>query len=302
MARVDVGETSKDVPHITRRAFLFWASAVTGSVALSIIFGPRPNQTVSYDSEQNKLANDMQATAAAGQGQPVVGNAPGRFPQRTLDLVRAATNLLIVVYKDGDTVASAGTAWKTEFDGAYATDAHVLTRHGQREISDIDQIWMGRPFSKLGFHVVQAACLKLALPQDYANNDETHDAATIQIARKVTPQWIAAAPGLRLAEKAAVQEGEQVMAAGAPVQYLAAPIDVALQAMPLYATVMQVTSEALVPGGYGLRGEVSDGMSGSSVTRLDGSVAGMVVSTDTQDRYLAIAIPTTALSELAGRL
>ncbi len=281
---------------ILRGAALGFAALVLAPVARVFLGVPGQNQP-------QMMTGNVLDSALAGQGHDIVGNAVGNYPQAAIHAAQLATAVMIVRFA-GDEYASLGTTWKMDTSADPSgniicpTAMHVLTMHNQHHASDISEVWIGRPRSKEGFAVLRAADVTLVVPAGYNSENPADDVGLVCIPQHAAPDWLAAAPGLKLAPPDANHAGEPLMVSGVPASLMPEATTVGLEATPLYMGVMPLASRAPVPGCFGIKGSVAQGASGSSVVNRNGEVVGLATAWK-QDSDTVVAVPANSIAQLA---
>lgn len=307
MAQVNGGEATPPAGRgISRRQFGAAAASalIAGGYYCLIGRNWRPNNA----SNQSTIDPDKElaALAAANQGKPILGNAPGHYPERAVDLARAATNLIVVTYMGTDT-ASIGTAWKAQIGDkdngseiTLATAGHVLTDHGRRLLSDINGIWIGHPFASGSFIRLDPRLARAELASGGSQSVAAGDAGIVRLPEHIAPPQLVEAPALRLATPGEVQPGTPLLVSGVPMGFVPQFSAAGIEATPLYAQVMLPRQSAAIPSGcFGLHGLSGAGVSGASAVDPEGRVVGIVVDYVTADPHITIAAPVDALRQFA---
>jgi len=270
------------------------------------VTGHGPRQNNASNPSVPDPNRELAALAAANQDKPIVGNAPGHYPKRAIDLVSGATNLIVITYKRTD-VASIGTAWKAQLgervdsdEITLATAGHVLTEHGQHSLADIDAIWVGHPFTSDSFTSLDPRLVRTELASDGTRPDAAHDSGVIRMPLHIAPHQLAKASALRLASPSEIQPGTPLLVAGVPTVFVSQFDAAGLETTPLYAQVMPPKQSAVVPSGcFGLHGLSGAGVSGASVVGPEGQVVGLVVDYVIADPYTTVAATTDTLRQFA---
>lgn len=305
---MDKVELPQAPPEFTRRQMLAMliAAALGTGLAWKFIFGNEPSQAspiplnFSGDTDQ-QLDQELSATATAGSGQEIVGNAIGVIPAETLRAAQIGTGIIVVVFEDLTTSQGTGafiTSSSDRHDNSrlILTAAHVATSAGRQPTSNISQIWFGRPHIDSKLWAIGKQGLSVEVPDGYQPDDLSRDIGVVRIHPDAVPAELQLGASLPVGNITGMRPDTTMMIAGFSGQF------VGRDGSTMRSSELNVSLAPVVNGPYSgvvtVRSEQGHGSSGAPLITESGQVVGVNVSGVKGDRFLELATTTQRADEL----
>lgn len=277
---------------LSRREFGIGAVVtLAGATTLGKLLLGSPSSSPNQARQQ--LWHDLSATATAGVGQEVVGDAAEHFSPELIARVRQAVGMVRVRFSkpDGNFDFQSGTAWlltpprsaenQAAFDDGsvyLAMSAHVFTKYGKYPPNMVSQVTFGRPHVDSDFTNVPGASVGAFMPTTYVYRDWSNDYC---IARLIpspdAPLDNLRGQGLTINTDHNVQSGEQLLVAGFSDEFTMMQTN-PLAHVPLNASTATVTD--LEAGTFYANCLTDSGASGSPFVTASGEVVAILTGGD----------------------